>query len=107
MLQDEFKRQATAFVEELPWVREVEIVMDAQRAKAMLPDTGRPQGLKNVNHVIAVSSCKGGQALNLLPWVALRGRDATKSAAWVGGSVFKKSVFNLIMHGLWMPLKQP
>lgn len=33
--------------------------MDAQPVAPLLPDE-RPEGLRNVRHIIAVSSCKGG-----------------------------------------------
>ena len=43
----------------LPWVTGVDLKMDARTAPPLLPES-RPDGLKNVSHVIAVSSCKGG-----------------------------------------------
>ena len=43
-------------------VLQVDLTMTAQPARAMTPDEGRAGGLKGVAHVIAVSSCKGGEA---------------------------------------------
>ncbi len=34
--------------------------MTAQPAKPLVPESGRPGGLRSVRHVLAVSSCKGG-----------------------------------------------
>ena len=41
-------------------MKDVSIKMTAQPSKALIPDSGRPGGLKDVRHIIAVSSCKGG-----------------------------------------------
>ena len=46
----------------LPWVREVAVKIDSQPVRALNPEQDRPNGLKKVSHVIAVSSCKGGKA---------------------------------------------
>lgn len=39
---------------------QVEVSMTAQPQRPLTPDDGRVGGLKDVSHVIAVSSCKGG-----------------------------------------------
>lgn len=61
-VKDEFKRQCQAFVGALDWVSTVEVEIDAQSPQAAMPDENRPPGLKNVAHIIAVSSCKGGKS---------------------------------------------
>lgn len=56
-------RQARENVAALPWVMAVDVRMDARPAAPLLPDDSRPNGLRKVAHVIAVSSCKGGAPL--------------------------------------------
>jgi len=46
-------------VNQLTWVKEVNLTMTAQPPRA-LGATDMPGGLRGVKHVIAVSSCKGG-----------------------------------------------
>ena len=50
--------QAREFVGSLPWVRDVNVVMDARSQPLVAEGGGRPRGLRDVAHVIAVSSCK-------------------------------------------------
>lgn len=50
----------TANTQELPWVRSVAVAITSQPAKPITADNGRPGGLRDVRHIIAVSSCKGG-----------------------------------------------
>lgn len=38
----------------------VDVSITSQPAKAITADNGRPGGLRDVRHIIAVSSCKGG-----------------------------------------------
>jgi Mrp family chromosome partitioning ATPase len=56
-IKDEFERSAFDVVNGLDWVDDVRVNMTAQAVSA---SDVRPNGLKNVKHIIAVSSCKGG-----------------------------------------------
>ena len=63
-IKDEFERKAHAVVTALDWVNSVDVTMDAVPPRPIRSEQDRPQGLRNVAHVIAVSSCKGGMQCN-------------------------------------------
>ena len=59
-VKEMFQRQANEVVRALPWVSNLSLTMTAQKPKINAPESGRPGGLRDVSHIIAVSSCKGG-----------------------------------------------
>jgi Mrp family chromosome partitioning ATPase len=57
-VKDDFKRQAESLVRALDWVSEVSVMMTAQPRTSGVESRGK--GLAGVQHIVAVSSCKGG-----------------------------------------------
>ena len=41
-------------------MQDVAVTMTSQPPQTLVPESGRPGGLKGVRNIIAVSSCKGG-----------------------------------------------
>lgn len=58
-IKAEFERQCKEVVSSLEWVESVDVTMTAVQPTAQ-DNARRPGGLKDVAHVIAVYSCKGG-----------------------------------------------
>jgi len=57
-LKASFKKLAEEAVMKLSWVDRVQVEMSSQKMKSQPRQT--TEGLKDINHIIAVSSCKGG-----------------------------------------------
>ncbi|MDD7985658.1 P-loop NTPase [Lentisphaera marina] len=57
-VKEEFRSRATALVESLSWVTEVNITMTAQPQKDI--NANRAKGVAKVKNIVAVTSCKGG-----------------------------------------------
>jgi Mrp family chromosome partitioning ATPase len=56
----QWQRQGLQGRRPAPADAQVDLAMTAQPARPLGPDDGRAGGLAEVQHVIAVSSCKGG-----------------------------------------------
>ena len=60
-IKAEFERQCKEVVADLDWVHSVDVNMTAAAPGANFEKSpGRPEGLKDVVHVVGVYSCKGG-----------------------------------------------
>ncbi|KAI8476449.1 MAG: P-loop containing nucleoside triphosphate hydrolase protein [Monoraphidium minutum] len=101
-VKDQFKREATQYVQELPWVKRVDVAITSQPKKPLLAaDTGRPGGLRDVRHIIAVSSCKGGvgkstTSVNLAYTLAQMGAKARRGVGIFDADVYGPSLPTMV-----------